>query len=119
MKKAILSILVALIIFYCIPVFSYAYFDITADDAVNWVLGHTSGVGYEYDGYTGYYDENGNWVYVGPQCVDLIRGYMDRISGTHTRGNGKDYASNSLPDGYTRYYKGTPQKRRHIGLDYR
>ena len=87
-----------------------ASFDKTADDAVNWVVKqHTEGVGYEYDGYTGEYVD-GSWVYIGPQCVDLIVGYMDYISGTHTRGNGKDYATNYLPSGYSRTEKGIPQK---------
>ena len=39
----------------------------------------------------------------GAQCVDLIKYYYDYLGcADYARGNGKDYATNSLPDGWTR-----------------
>ena len=93
MKRIICLLLVTFAVFTGFSVETLAYYAVTADDAVNWVLGHTEGKGYDYDG-----------VY-GAQCVDLIKGYMDYIGGTHTTGNAKDYNSNWLPDGYQRIQK--------------
>ena len=104
MKKTIISFLALITVFLCIPVAAHAYFDKTSADAVAWVLGHQEGVGYEYDGAVDKYIDGELWI-MSNQCVDLIRGYMDYISGTHTSGNAGKYTSNYLPDGYTRIQK--------------
>ena len=104
MKRVIFVFVLVFVLSFCIST-AFAYIDKTADEGVAWIFTLSEGQGYEIDGYTGYYDDNGNWVYVAPQCVDLIRGYMDHCTGTHTTGNGKDYAWNSLPSGYTRIQK--------------
>ena len=61
MKRIICLLLVTFAVFTGFSVETLAYYAVTADDAVNWVLGHTEGKGYDYDG-----------VY-GAQCVDLIK----------------------------------------------
>lgn len=45
----------------------------------------------------------------GAQCVDLIKAYYNYLVGYNVGGNGADYATNSLPSGWSRVYKGTPQ----------
>jgi len=104
MKKAVFSFLAVLAVIFCIPAAAYATFDKTADDAVAWVMGHEEGVGYEYDGAVDTYIDGELWIMTN-QCVDLIRGYMDYISGTHTRGNAGTYTYNDLPEGYDRIQK--------------
>ena len=104
MKKAVFSFLAVLAVIFCIPAAAYATFDKTADDAVAWVMGHEEGVGYEYDGAVDSYINGELWIMTN-QCVDLIRGYMDYISGTHTRGNAGTYTYNDLPEGYDRIQK--------------
>ncbi len=103
-RKTAMFLLTFVIVCCILPIPTYAAFDKTADDAVAWVLGHTEGVGYEYDGATDRWINGEYWI-MSCQCVDLIRGYMDYISGTHTSGNGGKYTSNWLPDGYTRIKK--------------
>lgn len=103
-RKTAMFLLTFVIVCCILPISTYAAFDKTADDAVAWVLGHTEGVGYEYDGATDRWMNGEYWI-MSCQCVDLIRGYMDYISGTHTSGNGGKYTSNWLPDGYTRIKK--------------
>ena len=70
----------------------------TADEAINWVksqVGHSVG----YDDGTGYY-----------QCVEFIQAYYEWLGVDTPHGNGADYASNTLPSGWTRIAGGTPQK---------
>ncbi|SHK27672.1 fibronectin type III domain-containing protein [Hespellia stercorisuis] len=65
-------------------------------DALNWVRSKV-GQGIDADG-----------VY-GVQCVDLILAYYDYLGVPRSSGNGKDYATNSLPAGWSRIYKAQPQ----------
>lgn len=44
------------------------------------------------------------------QCVALIQAYYSFLGVNPTYGNGQDYATNPLPDGWTRVQGGTPQK---------
>lgn len=75
----------------------YAYTGKTRDEAIEWVQSQI-GVGIDYDG-----------VY-GNQCVDLIKAYYHYLGVDAVRGNGKDYANNSLPEGWSRVEGGTPEK---------
>ena len=74
----------------------YAASDHTADDAINWA---SSKVGQAID-----LDGNGAW------CVDLIVAYQDYLGVGRVWGNGRDYAWNALPAGWSRYQNGAPQK---------
>ena len=47
-----------------------------------------------------YYDQDGAY---GSQCVDLIRGYYVFFGKNAVAGNAKDYATNAVPAGFTRY----------------
>lgn len=70
----------------------------TSDEAISWVksqVGHSVG----YDDGTGYY-----------QCVEFIQAYYEWLGVDAPRGNGADYATNTLPSGWTRTAGGTPQK---------
>ncbi len=53
-----------------------------------------------------YIDADGMY---GAQCVDFIFAYYDYLGVPRSYGNGKDFATNALPAGWTRTYKGTPQ----------
>lgn len=68
---------------------------ITQEGAVAWMQ---SRLGHSLD-YDGEHDE---------QCVDLIMYYYKFLVGYNVGGNAKDYATNSLPSGWSRiqYYKG-------------
>ncbi len=46
----------------------------------------------------------------GAQCVDLIKAYYKYLGVSPVTGNGCDYATNSLPSGWTRTKGATPQK---------
>ena len=49
--------------------------------------------------------------YAGAQCVDLIKYYYDYLGvANYARGNGKDYATNSLPPGWQRIRGAVPQR---------
>ena len=68
----------------------------TRDEAIAWVYAQ-EGKGLDYDG-----------AY-GNQCVDLIKYYYDYFGvASYARGNGCDYVTNALPDGWSRiqYYSG-------------
>lgn len=104
MKRKALTILLTLIMIFAglIPMpdsafEAYAYTSKTRDEAIEWVQSQL-GVGIDYDG-----------VY-GEQCVDLIKAYYNALGVAPVRGNGKDYATNSLPDGWSRVQGGTPEK---------
>lgn len=46
----------------------------------------------------------------GAQCVDLILSYYDFLGVPRSSGHGKDYATNRVPDGFTRIQGATPQR---------
>lgn len=46
----------------------------------------------------------------GYQCVDLIVAYYDFLGVPRSNGDGKDYAINKLPDGFTRIQGAIPQR---------
>lgn len=69
----------------------------TPDDAINW-LNSINGQSLDKDG-----------AY-GAQCVDLILAYYDYLGVSRSSGNGKDYATNALPSGWSRVQGGSPQK---------
>lgn len=71
----------------------------TVDEALAWVKS-LEGKDYDYDG-----------VY-GAQCVDLIAGYYNYLGVPVASGNGRDYATNTLPTayGWQRIKNGVPQK---------
>ena len=69
----------------------------TRDEAIDWVFSQL-GNGIDYDG-----------VY-GNQCVDLIMAYYEYLGVKPVRGNGADYVSNELPEGWQRIEGAAPQK---------
>ncbi|MDO5701927.1 MAG: CHAP domain-containing protein [Lachnospiraceae bacterium] len=69
----------------------------TADEAISWV---NSKLGQ-------YLDMDGAY---GAQCVDLILAYYDYLGVSRSSGNGRDYAWNALPSGWSRVQGGNPQK---------
>ena len=72
--------------------------DYTADQAINWAKAQVGRhVGYD-DG-TGYY-----------QCIEFIQAYYEALGVEAVNGSGYQYATNSLPDGWTRTEGGIPQK---------
>ena len=99
MKKRVLSLLlVLLMVVSLVPVSASASTNgHTAQEALTWVRAQL-GKSLDYDG-----------VY-GAQCVDLIKYYYDYLGcASYARGNGADYASNTLPSGWTRYQGAQPQ----------
>ena len=69
----------------------------TAQEALAWAKAQV-GKSLDYDG-----------VY-GAQCVDLIKYYYDFLGcASYARGNGCDYATNTLPSGWARYQGAQPQ----------
>lgn len=70
----------------------------TAEDGIAWCR---SKVGTS----VGYNDGSGQY-----QCVELIQGYYEYLGVSKSYGNGCDYATNTLPSGWSRVYGGTPQK---------
>ncbi len=69
----------------------------SSDDAIAW-LQEQEGRSIDYDGY------------YGAQCVDLIMAYYKYLIGYNVGGNADDYATNTLPSGWTRTTNGQPQK---------
>ena len=69
----------------------------SSDDAIAW-LQEQEGRSIDYDGY------------YGAQCVDLIMSYYKYLIGYNVGGDGDDYATNTLPSGWTRTKNGQPQK---------
>ena len=70
---------------------------VSEDAAISWVKNQVGK----------YIDDDG--VY-GAQCVDLIRAYYKYLGVSAVSGNGKDYATNALPSGWTRVEGGKPKK---------
>ena len=68
----------------------------TQEDAIAWVKSQV-GKSIDYDG-----------VY-GAQCVDLIKAYYNYLGVSPVLGNGKDYATNTLPSGWSRIAGAVPQ----------
>mgnify|MGYP004506804831 CR=1 FL=1 len=99
MKKRVLSLLlVLLMVVSLVPISASAATNgHTAQEALAWVRSQL-GKSLDYDG-----------VY-GAQCVDLIKYYYDYLGcASYARGNGADYASNTLPSGWARYKGAQPQ----------
>ncbi len=100
MKQKLLSLLLTMTIllgaFGAIPYVANASTNgVTRQQAVNWANSKLSQA-LDYDGVSG------------AQCVDLIKYYYVYLGNSAVRGNGKDYATNALPSGWTRiqYYSG-------------
>ena len=98
--KKILSIFMSIVMLFSIT----AGIDITAyatsktsSEAITWVKSKV-GTAIDYDGQ------------YGSQCVDLIMAYYNYLGVSISGGNGKDYATNTLPSGWSRTKGGTPQK---------
>lgn len=93
--KKVLSLFLSLILLLSITTsinFSVYATSKTADEAISWVksqLGSTVGTG---------------------QCVALINSYYSFLGVSPVNGNGCDYSTNSLPNGWTRTKGGIPQK---------
>ncbi|WP_024859080.1 CHAP domain-containing protein [Ruminococcus albus] len=99
MKKRLSSLVMALMMIVSLAIFpskANAYTAHTQAEALDWVRSMV-GKSVDYDG-----------VY-GAQCVDLIKAYYSYLGVTVATGNGKDYATNNLPQGWTRVKGGTPQ----------
>ena len=97
MKKRLLSLFLTLILMVGYLPLAASATSRTADEAIAWAK---SKVGQSID-YDGAY---------GAQCVDLILAYYNYLGVSTVSGNGKDYAWNALPSGWTRVEGGAPQK---------
>ncbi len=97
--RRFISFILSLIIFVTALSSDFVAFasERTSDEAVKWAA---SQVGNSVD-FDGYY---------GAQCVDFIMAYYDYLGGEISGGNAVDYATNVLPEGWTRTRKGIPQK---------
>ena len=94
MKRRVLCLILAVIMVACLlPTAAFASTNgKTADDAINWVR-----------------SLNGQTVGSG-ECVELIKAYYSYLGQTSPGGDGKDYAGNKLPAGWTRIQNAQPQK---------
>ena len=96
-------------IFVLKPLDAKAYTYHTQAEAVKWANDQV-GKGIDYDG-----------IY-GNQCVDLIKAYYKYLAGVETYGNGSDYKTNALPEGWTRVYSNFQPgdvavwKTNHVGI---
>ena len=72
--------------------------DYTAEQAIAWVKGK-EGTSVGRDDGSGYY-----------QCIEFIQAYYEYLGVSKVSGNGYQYATNALPDGWTRTKGGIPQK---------
>ena len=98
MKKRMLSLMLAVLMVICLlPTTALAATaGHTAADAIAWAQSQV-GKSLDYDG-----------VY-GAQCVDLICYYYQYLGQRSPGGNGCDYATNRLPDGWQRIKGAQPQ----------
>ena len=98
MKKRMLSLMLAVLMVVCLlPTTALAATaGHTAADAIAWAQSQV-GQSLDYDG-----------VY-GAQCVDLICYYYQYLGQRSPGGNGCDYATNRLPDGWQRIKGAQPQ----------
>ena len=94
MKRRVLCLILAVIMVACLlPTAAFASTNgKTADDAINWVR-----------------SLNGQTVGSG-ECVALIKAYYSYLGQTSPGGDGKEYAGNKLPAGWTRIQNAQPQK---------
>ena len=70
--------------------------DKSANSGVSWTQSQV-GKAIDYDGR------------YGAQCVDLVKAYYAYLGVSPVQGNGADYVTNALPDGWTRVKGGAPQ----------
>lgn len=98
-KRTLAVFLTLLMLISTVPmvVFNASATSKSSTDAINWVKSQ-EGKALDYDGQ------------YGAQCVDLIMFYYQFLGVSPVGGNGCDYASNSLPSGWTRTKGGVPQK---------
>lgn len=100
MKKRFLSLFVCLAMVCClfsaVGIEANAYSAHTQQEALNWVRNQV-GKSIDFDG-----------AY-GAQCVDLIQAYYSYLGVSPARGNGSDYTSNTLPNGWNRIKGVAPQ----------
>lgn len=94
-KKVLATVLCVAIVLVTLPVIVSATSK-SQTDALNWAKSQV-GKTLDYDG-----------AY-GGQCVDFIMYYYTFLGVNAVRGNGCDYATNSLPSGWSRVKGGTPQ----------
>ncbi|MBQ8574507.1 MAG: InlB B-repeat-containing protein [Clostridia bacterium] len=94
-KKALATVLCVAIVLVTLPVIVSATSK-SQTDALNWAKSQV-GKTLDYDG-----------AY-GGQCVDFIMYYYTFLGVNAVGGNGCDYATNSLPSGWSRVKGGTPQ----------
>ena len=94
-KKVTAMIFVVIICISSITCLEVTAVSITSNTAVNWANSQI-GKGLNYDGVHG------------TQCVDLIKYYYAYLGVAPVQGSGCDYATNSLPGGWSRikYYSG-------------
>lgn len=95
MKKKFLIIMLSALITVIMPTIANAT-DKTRDEALAWAQSQV-GKALDYDG-----------AY-GAQCVDLIKYYYAYLGVTPAHGNGCDYATNPLPDGWQRLQGAAPE----------
>lgn len=99
-KKSIsvlLAVIVMLGMFAAYPISANATSK-TADQAISWCQSKLgTGVEYSIDEYR-------------YQCVDFIQAYYSYLGVSPSSGSGYQYATNTLPSGWTRTYGGKPQK---------
>ena len=96
MKRFLSAFLVAILIFALLPPMQADAALHSQTEVVAW-LKSMLGRSVDLDG-----------VY-GAQCVDLILAYYDYMGVPRSSGNGKDYATNTLPNGWQRIKGATPQ----------
>ncbi len=91
MRKKVLSVFMAVAMIFSLVTPVYATSK-TRDDAINWVRSKE------------------NQKIGSGQCVALISAYYSYLGVSPVSGNGCDYATNSLPSGWTREKGGVPKK---------
>ena len=96
-KKILTALLLIMVIMTLLPYGGKTAEAASAGEAMAWVQSQV-GNSIDYDG-----------AY-GAQCVDFIKAYYNYLGVTPVRGNGRDYASNALPAGWTRIQGAQPQK---------
>ena len=96
-KKILTALLLILVIMTLLPYGGKTVEAASAGEAMAWVQSQV-GNSIDYDG-----------AY-GAQCVDFIKAYYNYLGVTPVRGNGRDYATNALPSGWTRIQGAQPQK---------
>ncbi len=102
-KKFLCTVLAVLMLVSAAPLsdlgFQASATSKTRDEALAWVRSQ-NGKSLDVDGYPA------NQPY---QCVDFIAKYYEYLGVSRSSGNGCDYATNTLPSGWSRIKGGTPQ----------